>query len=83
MNYETAYENARILASAASVAFSDLESGRRTVVFANDEQGLAKGYKGLNKKYVTSKTKVIYLDKGSSTYLSTGSFQQRFSSLII
>lgn len=83
MNYETAYDNARILASAAAIAQSDLESGRRIVVFANDEQGLSEGYKRLNKKYLTSKTKAIYLDKGSSTYLSTGSFQQRCSSLTV
>ena len=79
MNYETAGDNPRILASAAAVAASDVESGRRTVVFFNDEQGLAKGYKGLDKSYLSSKSKVIYLDKGSSNYISTGSFQQRYS----
>ena len=77
MNYETAADNSQVLAAAAAIALSDIESGRRTVVFFNDEKGLAKGYKGINGKYINSKTKVIYLDKGSSTYLSTGSFQQR------
>jgi hypothetical protein len=83
MNYETAADNTQVLAAAASIAISDLESGRRTVVFFNDEQGLAKGYKGLSDKYISSKTKVIYLDKGSSTYLSTGSFQQRYTEVTI
>lgn len=83
MNYETAADNTQVLAAAAAIAVSDLESGRRTVVFCNDEQGLAKGYKGLSDKYISSKTKVIYLDKGSSTYLSTGSFQQRYTEVSI
>ena len=83
MNYETAVDNSRVLASAAAIAASDIESGRRTVVFFNDEQGLAKGYKGISKKLISSKTKVIYLDRGSSNYISTGSFQQRDSKVTI
>lgn len=83
MNHETAADNAQILASAAAIALSDVESGRRTVVFFNDEQGLARGYNGLSNKYINSKTKVIYLDQGSSTYLSTGSFQQRYTEVVI
>ena len=83
MNYETAADNSEILAAAAAIALSDVESGRRTVVFFNDEKGLAKGYKGINTKYINDKTKVIYLDKGSSTYLSTASFQQRNTRVII
>lgn len=77
MNYETAADNSQILAAAAAIATSDIDSGRRTVVFFNDEKGLSEGYKGISDKYLTSATKVIYLDKGASTYLSTGSFQQR------
>lgn len=83
MNYETAVDDARVLAAAAAIALSDVESGRRTVVFFNDEKGLAEGYKGLSDKYISAKTKVIYLDRGSSTYLSTGSFQQRYTSVTI
>ena len=83
MNYETAVDNPQVLASAAAIALSDVESGRRTVVFFNDEQGLAKGYKGISKKYISSKTKVIYLDKGSSSHISTASFQQRDSIVTI
>ena len=83
MNYETAADNSQTLASAAAVALSEIESGRRTVIFFNDEQGLARGYRGIKKNYISSKSKVIYLDKGSSTYLSTGSFQQRMTEVVI
>lgn len=83
MNYETAADNSQILAAAAAIATSEVESGRRTVVFFNDEKGLAKGYRGISDKYISSKTKVIYLDKGSSTYLSTGSFQQRYTEVTV
>ena len=83
MNYQTASDNAQVLASAAAIAYSDIESGRRTVVFFNDDKGLAEGYKGISKKYIDSKTKVIYLDQGSKTYLSTGSFQQRQTEIVI
>ena len=83
MNYQTAADNSQLLAAAAAIAASDVESGRRTVVFINDEQGLAKGYLGLSSRYLSSKSKVIYLDKGSSTYLSTASFQQRFTEVTI
>lgn len=83
MNYETAVDNSQILAAAAAIALSKVESGRQTVVFFNDEQGLGKGYRGINKKYISSKSKVIYLDKGSSSYLSTGSFQQRMTEVVI
>ena len=83
MNYETAIDNSQLLASAASIALSDVESGRRTVVFFNDEQNLAKGYRGISKKLISSKTKVIYLDKGSQNYISTASFQQRYSKVTI
>lgn len=83
MNYETAGDNSEILAAAASIAYSDIESGRRTVVFFNDEQGLGKGFKGIRKSYLSSKSKVIYLDKGSSNYISTASFQERFSEVSV
>lgn len=83
MNFETAVDNSQVLAAAAAVAASDIDSGKRTVVFFNDEKGLAKGYRGISKKLISSKTKVIYLDKGSSTYLSTGSFQQRYTQVSI
>ena len=83
MNYQTAGDNSDILASAASIAASDVESGRRTVIFFNDEQNLGSGYKGIGNSYLSPKSKVIYLDKGSSNYISTGSFQERFSAVDI
>ena len=83
MNYETAGSDSGILAAAASIALSDIESGRVTVIFFNNEDDLATGYKRLDDKYITKKTKVIFLDRGTSTYLSTSSFQERSSDIII
>lgn len=79
MNYETACDNSQLLASAAAIALTGIESGRQTVIFVDDEQNLGKGYKGLTDKYVTSRSKVIYMDKGSTLYLSTASFEKVFS----
>lgn len=83
MNSETAADSAQPLAAAAAIALSDVESGRRTVVFFNDEKALGEGFRWINDKYLTSKTKVIYLDKGKSSYLSASSFQQRQSEITI
>ena len=82
-NYETAYSNARLLASAAMIAGTELASGRKTVVFVNDEQSLAKGYKKLSGKLFPAKSKVIYMDYGSSLYASASSFAECFSSIIV
>ena len=79
MNYETACDNAQLLASAAAIALTGIESGRQTVVFADDEQNLGRGYKGLSADYISPKSKVIYMDKGSSLYLSVGSFEKILS----
>lgn len=79
MNYQNATDNAQAYASAAAIALSEIESGRQTVVFVNDEKNKGKGYKGLDPDYVSDRSKVIYLDKGSSLYLSTGSFEKRYS----
>ena len=79
MNYETACDNSQLLASAAAIALTGIESGRQTVIFVDDEQNLGKGYKGLTDEYVTPRSKVIYMDKGSTPYLSTASFEKVFS----
>lgn len=79
MNYETACDNSQLLASAAAIALTGVESGRQTVIFVDDEQNLGKGFKGLTDEYVTPRTKVIYMDKGSTLYLSTASFEKVFS----
>lgn len=83
MNYETATSNASLLAAAASIALSDVDSSRHTVVFFNDEQNLGNCYKSLSKKYLKGKPKVIYMDQGSSFYLSTNSFREVFSEVTV
>ncbi len=82
-NYETVSENARLLASAAVIAKSDIEAGRRTVIFVNDEQNSGNGYRKLSKKLFKSKSKVIYMDYGSSAYMSTSSFGRKTSEISI
>ena len=83
MNYQTACDNAQLYASAAAIALTGIDSGRQTVIFVDDEQNLGKGYKGLDPGYITDKSKVIYMDKGSSLYLSTASFEKLFSHFTI
>ena len=73
-NYETAASNARLLASAAAIASASLDSSRKTVIFVNDEQNSGKGYRSVAKKYIKGKSKVIYMDYGSSSYISASSF---------
>ena len=82
-NYETAKENARLLAGAAMVAKADITSGSRSVIFVNDEQNNGRGYKHLSKKLFKRKAKVIYLDYGSSAYISNSSFGKKNSSIRI
>lgn len=79
VNYQTVRSDARLLASAAMIASADLSSGAKTVVFVNDEQNLGKGYKGLSKKLFRNKAKVIYMDYGSSSYMSNSSFARKES----
>ena len=73
-NYETAAANAKLLASAAAIADTSLDSSRKTVIFVNDEKNSGSGYKSVNKKYIKGKSKVIYMDYGSSSYISASSF---------
>lgn len=78
-NYETVRENARLIASAAMIAKADLKAGRKTVIFVNDEQNTGRGYKKLSKKIFKNKPKVIYMDYGSSSYMSVSSFGMKHS----
>ena len=78
-NYETAKENSRLLAGAAMIAKADIASGSRAVIFVNDEQNNGDGYKHLSKKFFKRKAKVIYLDYGSSAYISNSSFGKKNS----
>lgn len=82
-NYETVSGNARLLASAAMIAKTELDSGRKTVIFVNDEQNSGKGYQGISKKYFSGKSKVIYMDYGSSAYLSCYSYGMNISKINI
>jgi hypothetical protein len=58
-----------------------MQSGRKTVIICNDERNEGTGFKHISKKYLTDKTKAIYLDYGSSSYISCASFAESFSSL--
>lgn len=78
-NYRTVAESTEALASAAIIAKTELESGKRTVVFANDANGTGKGYLNLSKDLITDRSKVIYIDSGDSAYLSVKSFSQAIS----
>lgn len=82
-NYQTARDNARLLASAAMIASADLNAGKKTVVFVNDDQNTGSGYRHLSKKLFKKKAKVIYMDYGSSSYLSNSSFQKNHSTISI
>lgn len=82
-NYETAEDNAWLLAGAAMIAQADITSGRRTVIFFNDEQNNGSGYRSVNKKYLKGKPKIIYLDYGNSSYISNSSFCRNNSSIVI
>ena len=78
-NYETAEDNAKLLAGGAMIAMSDISSGSRTVIFFNDEKNNGIGYRKLNKKYLSGGSKIIYLDYGNSSYISCSSFAKNYS----
>lgn len=74
-NYENAVDNRKVLASAAMLAKIKLEnSGKKIVIFVNNEKNDGSNYYGLDKKYFTNNSKVVYLDYGKSSYISTNSF---------
>lgn len=82
-NYETAGDNPRLLASALMIAAASGDSGKKTVILCNDEQNLGTGYKHISKKLIPSNAKVIYMDYGSSSYLSESSFAMSLSSITV
>lgn len=82
-NFENAEENSRLLASAAMIAKTDVSAGRKTVVFVNDEQNNGTGYRKLSKKLLKNKAKVIYMDYGSSAYMSNSSFGKKYSTISV
>lgn len=82
-NYEIAQDDSRLLASALMIAATDGDSGKKTVILCDDEQNLGIGYKHISKKLIPSNAKVIYMDYGSSSYLSTSSFAESFSYITV
>lgn len=82
-NYLTAGSCAKALASAQEIAASDLDTGKYSVIFFNNEGGYGDGYKNISSSYFTDDTKVIYLDFGKSAYMSTRSFTYAPNSISI
>lgn len=83
VNYLTAADNPDLFASAASIAAADLSSGRKTVVFANNENEADTGIKSLSKKLIGKKSKVIYMDYGSKAYVSVYSYAKSIAEIKI
>ena len=82
-DYLTAADKPDLLASAASIAAADLNSGRKTVIFANNDNETDYGIKSLSKKLLKSKSKVIYMDYGSKAYVSVYSYAKSSSEIKI
>ena len=82
-NYENAYDNRRALASAFMVAATDMKSGKSTVVFVNNDRNDGSAYATLDASLVPSNSKVIYLDYGKQSYISTRSFCQQDEQIIV
>lgn len=75
-NYENAVDNRRVLSAAAMVALTEVESGKSTVVFVNNEKNDGSAYSALDQSIISDKSKVVYLDYGKQSYISTHSFAQ-------
>ncbi len=82
-NYENAASNRRSLASAFMVAATDINSGKTTVIFINNENNDGSAYAALDPSLIPSNAKVIYLDYGSQAYVSTRSFAQQDERIVI
>ncbi len=82
-NYETIEDNENLIAAAAMIAKTDLNAGKYTVIFFNDENNSGIGYKSINKNYFSSNDKIIYLDYGKSSYISDSSFAMNKSTIAI
>lgn len=73
-NYDNAKENRKSIATAAMIADKKLESGRKTVIFINNEKNDGSNYNNLNRDYFPQNSKIIYLDSGTYSYISPKSF---------
>lgn len=73
-NYENVVDNKKVLASAAMIASTKIDSGKTTVIFVNNENNDGSNYYKLSKSYFPNNAKVIYLDYGKHMYVSNKSF---------
>lgn len=74
-NYENAIDNKKLIASAATIAKSKIKKASKyTVIFVNNIKNDGSNYYNLDKTYFPSNSKVIYLDYGKLSYISTNSF---------
>ena len=73
-NYENVVDNKKVLASAAMIASTKINSGKTTVIFVNNENNDGTAYYNLSQSYFPKNAKVIYLDYGKHMYVSNKSF---------
>ena len=67
-DYLTTETDASSLSTAAAVANSNIDAGKYTVIFFNNDANSGIGYKNINSKNFPDDAKVIYLDYGDKGY---------------
>lgn len=82
-NYENVLDNKKILASAASIAYTKIHSSKTTVIFVNNEKNDGESYYKLSRELFPKKAKVIYLDYGTHMYASNKSFASAVQTIAI
>lgn len=83
-NYENAIHNRQVLSSAAMIAATQLRSGKKTVIFVNNENNDGRNYYALDKNYFSDNSKVIYLDYNKNkSYISRESFSKTDQTITI
>lgn len=82
-NYDNAVDNRKVLAGAAMIALTELDSGKSTVVFVNNEKNDGSAYAALDHSIFSNKAKVIYLDYGKQSYISRRSYSQLDEQVIV
>lgn len=82
-NYQTVFDDRRVLSSAAMIAGSDIRSGQYTVIFVNNKNNDGEAYMNLDTALFPDSAKVIYLDYGKGAYVSTDSFLRRTQHIIV
>ena len=71
------------LASALTIASSNIKSNDYSVIIVNNENNLGQGYSTLSSKYFKDNANVIFLDYGDEQYLSTASYAAANNSVSI